>query len=197
MHGASLCAPLDGKPDKAYEEDHHSYPAHSEQRSEHRDHDELSVPQRGLTLEFTRVRKQAKPAVALRVQRRVSPWPDSAFVATLGASMHARTLSEAMVQAQLPTARTVAKHDSRRTARCYFHAPRRALCLACSSVIRAPLLHATGLCISGCGLTFELTRGLQTAKPAVALRVQRRVRRHDSTSLAASNSRSPRSGNEC
>jgi hypothetical protein len=38
------------------------------------------------------------------VQRRVSPWPDNAFVAELSAWMHARTLPEAMVQAQLPYA---------------------------------------------------------------------------------------------
>jgi hypothetical protein len=38
------------------------------------------------------------------VQRRVSPWPDNAFVAELSAWTHARTLPEAMVQAQLPDA---------------------------------------------------------------------------------------------
>jgi hypothetical protein len=41
------------------------------------------------------------------VQRRVSPWPDNAFVGKLSASTHARTLPEATVQAQLPSARTI------------------------------------------------------------------------------------------
>jgi hypothetical protein len=61
----------------------------------------------GLTFEFTRLRKRAKPAVAGRVQRRVSPWPDNTFVAKLSASIHARTLPEATVQAQLADAPTV------------------------------------------------------------------------------------------
>jgi hypothetical protein len=52
------------------------------------------------TFEFTRLRRLAKPAVAGRVQRRVSPWPDNALVVELSAAMHARTLPEAMVQAQ-------------------------------------------------------------------------------------------------
>jgi hypothetical protein len=61
----------------------------------------------GLTFEFTRLRRLAKPAVAGRVQRRVSPWPDSLFGARLGVCEHARTVPEAMVQAQLADAPAV------------------------------------------------------------------------------------------
>jgi hypothetical protein len=61
----------------------------------------------GLTLKFTRLRKAAKPPVAGRVQRRVSPWPDNPLGARLGVCGHARTVPEAMVQAQLADAPAV------------------------------------------------------------------------------------------
>jgi hypothetical protein len=50
---------------------------------------------------------------------------------------------------------------------------------ACSAVLEARWfmrrVRMACACIPGCGLTLEFTRGTQTAKPAVARRVQRRV----------------------
>jgi hypothetical protein len=131
-----------------------------------------------LTFEFTRGQQTAKPGVERRVQRRVSPWPDNTFFANLSASMHARTLPEAMVQAQLPLGLTMSGTGNRRIARATFtrQGARSAWAVARPYTRRSSRPRI--LCISGCGLTFEFTRVRKRAKPAVALRVQRRVRRH-------------------
>jgi hypothetical protein len=112
------------------------------------------------------------------VQRRVSPWPDNLLAAVHAVCGHARTLPEATVQAQLPDA--LAAESAPGTAVPLGVAFKRQ---GARSALRGPRWFArrgclTVTCISGCGLTFEFTRVRKRAKPAVALRVQRRVSPH-------------------
>jgi len=139
----------------------------------------------GLTFELTRVRKRAKPAVALRVQRRVRPivgWcyrnshsnnPAGTPTAStrIGNASRRRRIEPRMRNKRRP--HSGQRWRTRRSwpnglntwAKQYGH--------TCALLIRSEC--RTGS-MGSIGLTFELTRGRQMAKPAVALRVQRRVR---------------------
>jgi hypothetical protein len=145
---------------------------------------------RGLTFALSRLWRLAKPAVAGRLQRRVRPWPSNAFFGTLSDSRHARTLPEVTVQAQLPDAPF--SERAPRTAESLGGTLARQGARSISAKLggsRAPSRHDTTL-HSGCGLTFEFTRLRKRAKPAVAGRVQRRVRPHASCHVMLGNCRS-------
>jgi hypothetical protein len=143
----------------------------------------------GLTFEFTRLRKRAKPAVAGRVQRRVRP-RHACYLAERSFSdersfvgKHARgsaTTNQAMATSKgtarnhvelpfrrrptTPTSEPSATQPTSRTRRRSVAVERLPRCA----------------CWLTSGLTFEFTRLRKRAKPAVAGRVQRRVRPHRS-----------------
>ena len=157
----------------------------------------------GLTLEFSRSRKRAKPAVAIRLERRVRPCaPASGTLGAMAAKhsescargdtvdvrprgprwrwLHSAKATDVRFRRQELEAAGPAENGARRGGRRELRGERcepRDLRSAGNRARRtdgAARLRCWR--VEGpCGLTFELTRGRRLAEPAVGRRVQRRV----------------------